>query len=251
MHLKDVTKKLLQSVLGFQTYLYYFSLFKINTLHRDPDEQTIFRFIERVPEGSLVLDVGANLGFVTYHLAQIRGCSVLAFEPIPTNLTVLTRIVAKQHLRNVTILPYALGHENATVRMVMPIENGIPRQGFSHIKTNDTLEPGYEFTVPVKRLDDLAELTNRAERVGGLKIDAEDYEYFILLGGLKLIKQHRPVICIELWENANRVCALALLATLGYTSYRLYRGGLLEWAEQPFDFADNNFICLPGESASA
>ncbi len=242
--MKDVTKKLLQTVLGFQTYLYYFSLFKISTLHRDPDEQTIFRFIDLVPEGSLILDVGANLGFITYHLAQKRDCSVLAFEPIPTNRAVLTRIVARQKLSNVTVLPYALGNENATVEMVMPIENGVPLQGFSHVKTGDTRVVGHEFTVPVKRLDELPELTGRTERIGGIKIDAEDYEYLILMGGLDLLRKHKPVICVELWDNENRGRALALLASLGYKPHLLYKDDLLEWTGQALNFEENNFICL-------
>ena len=245
MLLKDLAKKLLQSVFGVETYLYYFSLFKIHTLHFDPDEQTIFRFIDLIPQGSLILDVGANLGFITWHLAQKQGCSVLAFEPIPPNLTVLTRIVATKKLTNVTILPYALGNETATVDMVMPIENGVLFQGLSHIKGSDDADTGDDFTVPVKRLDDLAELMNGTKRVGGIKIDAEDYEYFILLGGVDLIKTHRPVICVELWDNANRMLALALLTALGYTSYLLHNGDLHEWTGQAVDFAENNFICLP------
>lgn len=242
---KEFAKKLLQSILGFENYLYYFSRYKTNVLHRDPDEQTIFRFIDLVPEGSLLLDVGANLGFITYHLAQKRDCRVVAFEPIPTNRAVLARIVAKKKLTNVTILSYALGNENATVDMVMPIENGVPLQGFSHVKTGDAAVSGYEFTVPVKRLDEVAELTDRSERVGGIKIDAEDYEYFILLGGLNLIKKHKPIICVELWDNETRGLALNLLASLGYKPHLLYKDDLLEWTGQALKFEENNFICLP------
>ena len=245
MYLKDITKKLLQSILGFETYLYYFSLFKLHALPYDPDEQTIFRFIDLIPERSLILDVGANLGFITWHLAQKRACTVLAIEPIPANLKVLTRIVATKKLANVMILPCALGNQTAAVEMVMPVENGVPLQGFSHVKTSDNQDVGHVYTVPMQRLDDLTELANRDERVGGIKIDAEDYEYFILLGGLTVIQKYRPVIYVELWDNETRRQALALLASLGYTSHLLYKGNLLEWTGQAIDFPENNFICLP------
>ncbi len=245
MQPKDFTKKLLQSALGFERYLYYFARYKIKALPRDPDEQLLFKFRDMIPEGSLILDIGANLGFITYHLAQKRDCSVLAFEPIPTNLAVLNRIVARKHLSNVTICPYALGNESTTVDMVMPVENGIPLQGYSHVKTTAYQSEGYEFTVPVKRLDELSEISNSGKRVGGIKIDAEDYEYFILTGGLELIRKNRPVICVELWDNENRGRALDLLASLGYKSYVLANGTLLEWAGQQIQLDENNFICLP------
>ncbi|MBC8153280.1 MAG: FkbM family methyltransferase [Bacteroidetes bacterium] len=245
MRPKEFTKKLLQSVFGFETYLYYFSRYKIDTLHRDPNEKIMFRFIDLIPDGSLILDIGANLGFITYHLAQKRDCAVLSFEPIPTNLAVLNRIVANKKLANVTVCPYALGDVNATVNMVMPLENGVPMQGLSHVKTDGETTEGREFTVPVKRLDELIEISSSGKRVGGIKIDAEDYEYFILTGGLNLIKKDKPVICVELWENENRERSLLLLASLGYTPYVLSNGDLVKLAGQSTHLDGNNFVCLP------
>lgn len=245
MQLKEYAKKVLQAVFGFETYLYYFSRYKIANLHRDPNEKIIFRFRELVSEGSLILDIGANLGFVTYHLAQKPACSVLSFEPIPTNLSVLTRIVTRKKLTNVTICPYALGDVNASLEMVMPFQNGIPMQGLSHVKTEGEPVEGYEFTVPVKRLDELAEIKASGKRVGGIKIDAEDYEYFILTGGLDLIRNNKPVICVELWENENRQRSLTLLTSLGYTPYVLSEGNLVELNGLKTGLDTNNFICLP------
>ncbi len=188
--------------------------------------------------------MGANLGFVTYHLSQKRTCSVIAFEPIPVNYSVLTQLIAAKKLTNTTALPYALGEESGTLGMVMPVEQGVPMQGLSHVTNGGDGEAGYRFTVPVKRLDDLSEIRDSGKRVGGIKIDVENYEYFILQGGKNLIREHKPVICIELWENEYRDRSLSLLTSLGYGLYVLVNNQLVSLADSPVGVNTINYIGL-------
>lgn len=244
MALKQLTKRFLQTTFGLKTYLYYFSIYKIYTLHRDSNEKIMFRFLDLIPADSLILDVGANLGFVSYHLAQKRGCSVIAFEPIPINYSVLTQLIATKKLTNITALPYALGQQTGTLDMIMPLEQGVPMQGLSHVTDGVSKEDGYRFTVPVKRLDELSEIRNAGKRVGGIKIDVENYEYFILQGGLDLIQQHKPVICVELWKNEYRERSLSLLISLGYIPHVLANDQLIPLANSPADLNPVNFICM-------
>lgn len=244
MSIKQLTKKLLQETFGLKTYLYYFSIYKIYTLRRDANEKIMFKFLDLIPDNSLILDVGANLGFVTYHLSQKSGCSVLAFEPIPINYSILTQLITTKKLTNTVALPYALGEETGTVDMVMPFEQGVPMQGLSHVSNGVSQEAGYQFTVPVKRLDELREIGDNGKRVGGIKIDVENYEYFILQGGKNLIRQHKPVICVELWENQYRDQSLSLLTSLGYIPHVLIDNQLVSLADSPADLNTVNYICL-------
>lgn len=204
----------------------------------------MFTFLDLIPNDSLILDIGANLGFVTYHLSKKQGCSVIAFEPIPINYSVLTRMMASRNLTNTTALPYALGQESGVLTMVMPFHNGVPMQGLSHVTDDTSQEAGYQFTVPVKRLDDLSEIHNNGKRVGGIKIDVENYEYYILQGGIELIRQHKPVICIELWEDQNRARSLALLTSLGYVVYILVNDQLTPLIDNLTDSTTINYICM-------
>lgn len=80
--MKRIARKMLQSLVGLPTYLYYFALYKTKAISKDPHEKHIFLFRDLIPESSLILDVGANLGFVSYHLAQKKGCQIMSFEPI-------------------------------------------------------------------------------------------------------------------------------------------------------------------------
>ena len=83
--------------MGFQTYLFVFALFKIKTLRTDAKEKDFFHFLSLLKDGQgAVLDIGANIGIMTVHLSQnLPNCEVHVFEPIPDNLSVLKRIIAK------------------------------------------------------------------------------------------------------------------------------------------------------------
>ncbi len=57
--------------MGFRTYLYVFAIFKIKTLRSDPKEKDFFHFLSLLKDGKgAVLDIGANIGIMTVHLAR-------------------------------------------------------------------------------------------------------------------------------------------------------------------------------------
>lgn len=87
MNIKQLTKRVLQTTFGLKRYIYGFSIYKIHTLYRDVNKKIMFAFPDLVPIDSLILDIGANSSFVTYHLAKKQGCPFIAFEPILINYT--------------------------------------------------------------------------------------------------------------------------------------------------------------------
>ena len=93
--MKNTLKYILQKILGFQTYLFVFSVFKIQTLYSDPKEKDFFQFLSLLKDGEgAVLDIGANIGIMTVHLAQkLPNSTIHAFEPMPSNYSVLKKIV--------------------------------------------------------------------------------------------------------------------------------------------------------------
>jgi FkbM family methyltransferase len=256
--MKRRVRILLHSILGLPTYLYFFSLYKVRAISKDPYEKHVFVFRDLIPKNSLILDVGANLGFVTYHLAQREGCRVISFEPIPVNLQVIHRLVARKRLANVAVFPYALGNESGQVTMLLPSKKGSLMSGLSRVIASTTIPderpphdplnpltwPGKRFDVALKTLDELEELSATPFQIGGIKIDAEGYEYFILEGGRSIIQQHKPVILVELWKNENRHRSLALLAGLGYTIFTPTSAGLVRLEEQDWQTDEVDFICL-------
>ena len=59
-------------------------------------------FLSMLPTDGTVLDIGANLGFLSAHIARhLTNGNVIAFEPMPDNLNALNYVVKKFDLKNV------------------------------------------------------------------------------------------------------------------------------------------------------
>lgn len=69
-----------------------------------------------IQPGSVVLDIGANVGYFTAHISKLVGSAgrVHAFEPEPRNFSLLSSNVAANHLQNVVLHPMALGDREDT-----------------------------------------------------------------------------------------------------------------------------------------
>lgn len=80
---------------------------RVKTLfEKEPDT---IRWIESMPEGAVVVDVGANVGMYTIFAAVARGASVYAFEPESQNYALLNANIAANDLSSrVAAFPLAL-----------------------------------------------------------------------------------------------------------------------------------------------
>ncbi len=230
--MKNAVKYFLQRLLGFKRYLTVFSVFKVYTLKWDKKENAFLHFINMLPNKGVLLDIGANIGVMSVIAAQkLNRVEVFAFEPIPNNLAVLKRTIAYFNISNVTVFDTALGNETGTVEMVMPVENNVKMQGLSHVVHSSIPErnEGDKFTVSVKRLDDILEIKNSPLPITAIKMDVENYEFFVLDGARQLLQNHKPIIYIELWENENRYKCFDLVKELGYTIKVLVNNSLVNY----------------------
>jgi FkbM family methyltransferase len=241
---KTFFKYILQRTLGLKNYLYLFSLFIIKKLPWDKHEKDFLFFLNMLPEEGVVLDIGANLGVMSYYLAKNHPeRQVLAFEPIPYNFRNLTRIVRKFKLSNIQLFQLALGDKNGTVEMVLPVEHSVRFHGLAHVKHETIREKneGEVFECPVKRLDDvIAGSGSKNLRIAGIKIDVENFEYYVLKGAENLLKQHKPLIYCELWDNENRRKTMEFLKSLGYKAQVLENKKLTDYL--PESHATQNFF---------
>ncbi len=227
--MKNLVKYILQKLLGFHIYLYVFCRFKIRTLHNDNKEKDFLYFLSLIPPGGIVLDIGANIGIMTYYLSKkVKDGSVFAFEPMPDNIIVLGKIIKHYKLDNVTVCKYALGNEEGEVEMVMPVIGSVKMQGLSHVVHNTITEnnEGTRFKMPVRRLDNINEVMNGTNPVTAIKMDVENFEFFVLDGAKELLKKYKPTIYCELWENENRYKCFDLVKSLGYQIKVLANGQL-------------------------
>lgn len=219
--MKDRVKYILQKLLGFRNYLFIFSLFKIKTLNSDKKERDFLFFLKLIPPGGVVLDIGANIGIMTVYLAKkVKDTTVFAFEPLPYNLQALKRVIAFFKLNNVQVFGCALGNRNGEAEMVMPIMRLVRMQGLSHVVHQSITgnNEGERFKTEIKALDSMNELMNPRDKrqVTAIKIDVENFEFFVLEGARELLQKYKPVIYCELWDNENRLNCFALMTKLGY-----------------------------------
>jgi len=184
--MKSIIKKILQGLLGFENYLFIFSIFIIYTLKFNRSEKDFLRFLKLIPDGGTVLDLGANIGIMTVHFSwKLPDSKVYSFEPLKINLNVLNRVIAFFKLRNVKIFETALGNENGEVEMVMPVVNTVKMHGLSHVVHHSITEfqEGDMCKVKIKKLDDIEELRDGSISIKAIKLDVENFEF--LFCGIK------------------------------------------------------------------
>jgi FkbM family methyltransferase len=161
-----------------------------------------------INRGDTVIDVGANMGFVTLMLASLVGSTgrVVALEPSPKTFRKLRQTVEKNGYADlVTALNLGCGSEAGTVTLHQVSGSS----GNATVRGN--IEGGEQ--INLTRLDDLD-----VSGVDLIKIDTEGFEPQVLQGGEKLIADGRPIIYIELGGHYldSTPEAVALLADFGY-----------------------------------
>lgn len=239
---KNTAKYILQKVLGFQFYLYVFSLFKIRTLRNDSNEKDFFHFLSLLKDGEgSVLDVGANIGIMTAHLGlQLPNTTIHAFEPIPSNISVLKKVIAKFNLKLVKLHEIAVGETAGIVKMILPQNGKTKMQGLSHVKHESITEwnIGEEFEVQLETLDTIL----KAEKIQGVKIDIENFEFFALKGAQEILKRDHPIVYAELWDNQNRINCFELLNSLSYKIFIVKENELVSYDNKKH--ISQNFIFI-------
>jgi FkbM family methyltransferase len=240
--MKNKTKYILQRILGFDRYLRIFSRFKIATLKNDKKERDFFAFMDLLEKPKNVLDLGANIGVMTVHLAErFPNAKIHAVEPLQPNMEVLKYTVEKSNVLNVIPYQTALGEKECMLEMVLPKDGATRLHGLSHV-IHDSIEAwndGERFTVPCTTVD----LLFGALDIQGIKIDVENFEYFVFLGAKKLLSRCRPIVYAELWENENRQHCFKLMHDLGYEIYCVVDQQVRLWKPE---IETQNFIFIYG-----
>lgn len=238
--LKNAVKYILQKTLGYQRYLFVFSKYKINNLKSDKKEGDFFAFMNAISgEEGVIMDVGANIGIMTAHLSRkFPKAEIHCIEPVPTNLSVLNKIIAHFKLRNTKVFNVAVGEREEELEMVLPVHKKVKMQGLAHVVHDsiDEWNDGEKFKVKSTTIDQLEE----GKTVLGIKMDIENFEYFALKGATKILTNQSPVIYLELWENENRDQCFDFLEGLGYQAFVVENDGLIP--EKEASVKKQNFI---------
>ncbi|CAD7929941.1 unnamed protein product [Amoebophrya sp. A25] len=161
-----------------------------------------------LPEGSVVVDAGANIGGFTLPLAKRVGRAgmVYAFEPFRVIFQHLTANVALNGLLNVITFQHGLGAKRESVSLPMPNMNKLSNPAKSSVAETDNLmmietEKDYEEEVEIKPLDDY--FRKFLKKVFLIKIDVEKMEVPMLEGARGILQYHRPLVFVEDSEESR------------------------------------------------
>lgn len=188
----------------------------------------LFDYIAKLNlKDSLVLDIGAHIGYHSIYFSKIVGENglVYAFEPNPFNIKrIKMNIKANEQIKNIRVKELAIADRDGEEIFVFSdkIENGASSGGF--LETSDPLwdkdvyvkEAGFEKTkVKTITLDSLID-GNENKKISLLKIDVEGGENLVLKGGRKFIELFRPIIVLEVHSIYNMFEVLTILKELNY-----------------------------------
>jgi FkbM family methyltransferase len=168
------------------------------------DKRRIFE--QSVPDGGVVFDIGANVGFYTLLASQLVGPAgrVFAFEPSPRNLRYLHAHLALNRATNVSVIEAAVWATPGRVQF---------DSGADH--SQGRVSPNQGLFVPAVVLDDL--LTRGQIPLPDLiKMDIEGGELQALKGARSLLTQARPRIFLATHGAAIHHECCILLRELGY-----------------------------------
>jgi FkbM family methyltransferase len=168
-----------------------------------------------VKPGAVVVDVGANLGFLTVLLSRLAGPQghVYSFEPSPITYRKLREVIDNNGLTNVTTYNVGCGETPSVMKLHAAESSGNSslRPALGLAQREDKTED-----VQIVVLDDHLPLTLR--RLNFLKIDTEGFEDAVLAGAVKTLQKFHPVVYIELsseyLESSQR--ALGILKSANY-----------------------------------
>ncbi len=164
--------------------------FRIDTF--SSKEPETLEWIDSIPEGSVLWDIGANVGLYSCYAAKSRHCRVFSFEPSVFNLELLARnIFINDLVDRVTVVPLPLSDslEINTLNMTSTDWGGaLSTFGKSYGDDGKTMAKVFEFGSVGMPMDDVVRLLN-IPQPHYIKMDVDGIEHLILAGGQSVLKK--------------------------------------------------------------
>jgi len=197
---------------------------------------------EFVRPGSVVWDIGANIGLFAFAAASLAGPtgSVMAMEPDAWLVQLLRRTARMQPPSSapVKIVPAAVA-SGLALRTLCLAERSRAANYLAEFGTIQTGGAREEQTIVALTLDWMLEF---APVPSLIKIDVEGAEIEVLRGAGKLFKTCRPVVLCEVIPSTTA----AVTEFLSCRNYRIFDGETPAAQRQPLDAAPWCTLAIPG-----
>jgi FkbM family methyltransferase len=178
-------------------------------------------FKQLIKKGSVVIDVGANIGGYTLFFAKLVGKhgKVIAFEPVKDLFRILKFNVENAGYRNIICEMKALSDSEYIANIALSDTNiGDNRVQYGNFETKST--------IICTSLDKY--IQNKNLRINFIKIDVQGYEYKVFKGMQDLLKyQEHIIVFSEFWPYGIKLAGdepinlLKLILSLGFKIYEV------------------------------
>lgn len=172
--------------------------------------------VRHLRRGATFFDVGANGGFLSLLGAKLVGPSgtVVAFEPHPETARDIAAQVRINRVRNVRVVTAAVSDTRGTADLAD--DRSSDMLGLAGVSIHG--QPQRTISVRTTTLDAAAEQHGVPDVV---KVDVEGAELLVIQGGTRMLRDHAPILLMELHSEALGRQYLELVASCGYTTNAL------------------------------
>lgn len=183
-------------------------IFTRRKTYAQEDIELFFRFTQEkcgiAPKEGLFLDIGANIGTTTVHVAKNMGdgLRVIAFEPDRLNFQLLTANCEQNGCRNVSLCNTALSNQSGVMELqVFDYNRGkckLVTDGSAEKQKADKSKTMQTETVPIISLDAyLRENEIPGDQIHYIWIDVEGHESCVIDGMMELLTAYHPPMLME------------------------------------------------------
>jgi FkbM family methyltransferase len=169
-------------------------------------EPETLEWIDQIPTGSVVWDIGANVGLYSCYAAKKRGCRVFSFEPSIFNLELLARNIFNNQLQDlITIVPLPLSESLSVNKLNMSSTEwggalSTFGQDFGH--DGEKMNKVFEFSTIGISMVDAVKLLN-IPQPDYIKLDVDGIEHLILKGGGSVLEKVKGIL-IEINDDFEK-----------------------------------------------
>lgn len=212
------------------------------------ERDEFFMMNRLMPVQGTFLDIGANIGFYSTHLAKIHPqLKIHSFEPLPKTFSYLKRHIEMNKCSGVRIYNFGFSDKEGEFTYYY-YSSGSGNASMAKLSDQEGVQ---EINCKVRKLDDFTR--ENKIKADFIKCDVEGAELFVFKGGTETIQRNRPIVFTEIlrkWSakfNYNPNEIFDLFSAMDYQAFVAVSGRLRPFKRMSEETIETNFFLIPEE----
>lgn len=186
------------------------------------EQGTVKNLIPFLIKSHVFFDIGANIGYFSFLAAATNPkLSIYSFEPLPKNINAIKKNIELNKNKNIKLIEKCISDQNGSIEFAIPPhgECGWGRISYKELFDNEKI------LRPTQTLDSFCD-EHAISQVDFIKMDIEGFEFHVLRGAEKLLKQkNAPHLCIEMNDHCFKDMGIDIKEIFSFLkdkNYKLY-----------------------------